>query len=115
MMFAFLTPGVRGGADPMASAKSAAAWLADLPSLDIVARQQLVLRAFDAIRQSPRPFDAARVQALLHVDAALGGDRRKLFKQYVETLDSTPKVAERVWQASFDLAQAFIGAYQAAI
>ncbi len=115
MMFAFLTPGVRGGADPMASAKSAAAWLADLPSLDIVARQQLVLRAFDAIRQSPRTFDVARVQALLHVDAALGGDRRKLFKQYVETLDSTPKVAERVWQASFDLAQAFIGAYQAAI
>lgn len=114
-MFAFLTPGVRGGADPMASAKSAAAWLTDLPSLDIVARQQLVLRAFDGMRQSPRPFDAARVQALLHVDAALGGDRRKLFKQYVETLDSTPKVAERVWQASFDLAQAFIGAYQTAI
>ncbi|MDE2208880.1 MAG: hypothetical protein KGJ99_04050 [Betaproteobacteria bacterium] len=114
-MFAFLTPGVRGGADPMASAKSAAAWLTDLPSLDIVARQQLVLRAFDGMRQSPRPFDAARVQAVLHVDAALGGDRRKLFKQYVETLDSTPKVAERVWQASFDLAQAFIGAYQTAI
>lgn len=114
-MFAFLTPGVRGGADPMASSKSAAAWITDLPSLDIVARQQLVLRAFDGMRQSPRPFDAARVQALLHVDAALGGDRRKLFKQYVETLDSAPKVAERVWQASFDLAQAFIGAYQTAI
>ena len=114
-MFAFLTPGARVGSDPMASAKSAAAWLAGLPSLDIVARQQIVLRTFDAMRQSPRTFDAARVQALLHVDAALGADRRKLFKQYVETLDSAPKVAERVWQASFDLAQAFIGAYQAAI
>ncbi|MGE5088820.1 MAG: hypothetical protein ACM3QY_06815, partial [Candidatus Levyibacteriota bacterium] len=45
----------------------------------------------------------------------LGADRRKLFKQYVETLDTAPKVAERVWKASFDLVQAFIGAYQAAI
>jgi hypothetical protein len=114
-MFAFLNPAARVTSDPLASPKSAALWLAELPSLDIVARQQLVLRAFDAMRQSPRPVDVARVQALLHVDAGLGGDRRKLFKQYVDTLDTAPKVADRVWQAAFDMAQAFIVAYQSAV
>ncbi len=111
-MFGFLNPGVRDAADPVVSAKAAASWLGELPSLDIVARQQLVLRAFDGIRQSRRPVDFARAQALQYIDAALGADRRQLFKQYVESLESAPKVAERIWQASLDLTQGFIGAYQ---
>jgi hypothetical protein len=111
-MFGFLNPGVRDAADPVVSAKAAATWLGELPSLDIVARQQLVLRAFDGIRQSRRPVDFARAQALQYIDAALGADRRQLFKQYVESLESAPKVAERIWQASLDLTQGFIGAYQ---
>ena len=76
------------------------------------ARQQLVLRAFDGMRHSRRPVDLARAQALQYVDAALGADRRQLFKQYVESLESAPKVSERIWQASLDLAQGFIIAYQ---
>ena len=80
----------------MVSAKATATWLQELPSLDIVARQQLVLRAFDGMRQSRRPVDFARSQAL----------------QYVESLDSAPKVADRIWQASLDLTQAFVSAYQ---
>ena len=111
-MFGFLTSSTRDSADPLVTAKGAAAWLRELPSLDIVARQQLVLRAFEAMRQSRRPIDPARAQALQYVDAALGADRRQLFTQYVETLDTAPKVSERVWQASLDLAQAFIIAYQ---
>ena len=111
-MFGFLNPGVRDAADPIVSAKAAAAWLNELPSLDIVARQQLVLRAFDGMRQSRRPVDFARAQALQYTDAALGADRRQLFKQYVESLETAPKVAERIWQASLDLAVGFIGAYQ---
>lgn len=112
-MFGFLTPSVRDAADPMVSAKAAAAWLHDLPSLDIVARQQLVLRAFDGMRQARRPMDVARAQALQYADAALGADRRQLFKQYVESLESAPAVSQRIWQASLDLTQGFIGAYQA--
>ncbi len=111
-MFGFLNPGVRDAADPIVSAKAAAGWLSELPSLDIVARQQLVLRAFDGMRQSRRPVDFARAQALQYTDAALGADRRQLFKQYVESLETAPKVSERIWQASLDLAQGFIGAYQ---
>src|SRR3954447_25578383 len=111
-MFGFLNPTVRDAGDPMVSAKSAAAWLHELPSLDIVARQQLVVRAFEGMRQSRRPVDFARSHALQYTDAALGADRRQLFKQYVESLESAPKVAERIWQASLDLTQGFIGAYQ---
>ena len=111
-MFAFLSSGPRDTADPLASVKSAAAWLRQLPSLDIVARQQLVLRAFDGMRQSRRPVDLARAQALQYTDAALGADRRQLFRQYVESLDTAPKVSDRIWQGSLELAQAFLMGYQ---
>jgi len=111
-MFGFLTP-TRDAADPFVSAKSAAVWLRELPSLDVVARQQLVLRALEAMRQSRRPVDFARAQALQYADAALAADRRQLFRQYVDSVDSTPKVSERIWQAALDLSQGFITAYQA--
>ena len=111
-MFAFLSPSSRDTVDSIVSIKSTAAWLRELPSLVVVARQQLVMRAFDAMRQSRRPIDLSRAQALQYLDAALGADRRQLFRQYVESLESAPKVADRIWQASLDLAQAFIGAYQ---
>ena len=114
-MFAFLKSSAQPVSDPFASVRAASAWLDELPTLDIVARQQLVLRAFDAMRQSTRALDLARVDALQHLDAALRADRRKLFRQFVENADASPRVAERIWTVAFDLAQAFIGAYQAAI
>ena len=111
-MFGFLNPSVRDASDPVVSPKAAAGWLREMPSLDIVARQQLVVRALEGMRQSRRPVDFSRAHALEHLDAALGADRRQLFKQYVESLESKPKVSERLWQASLDLAQGFIAAYQ---
>jgi hypothetical protein len=111
-MFAFLSPVSRDTADPIVSVKSVQTWLKQLPSLDVLARQQLVLRAFDEMRQSRRPIDIARAEALQYADAALGADRRQLFKQYVESLESAPKVSEKIWQGSLDLAQALISAYQ---
>jgi hypothetical protein len=111
-MFAFLNAGVRDTNDPIVSPKAAGGWLRELPSLDIVARQQTVVRALEGLRQSRRPIDFSRAQALQYTDAALGADRRQLFRQYVESLESTPKVAERIWKSSFDLTQGFIGAYQ---
>ena len=38
------------------------------------------------MRQSRRPVDFSRAHALQYLDAALGADRRQLFKQYVESL-----------------------------
>src|SRR4029078_1649941 len=84
-------------------------------ALDVIGRQQHVMRAFDAMRQSRRPVDIARVQAVEFLDAALGADRRQLIKQYVENYDGNPKLAERIWQAIYDLSQGFMYAYQAAL
>jgi hypothetical protein len=114
-MFGFLTSGAKDVADPLVSAKSASAWLRQLPALDVVGRQEQVMRAFDAMRQSRRPVDTARVQGVEFLDAALGADRRQLIKQYVENYDTNPKLAERIWQAVYDLSQGFMYAYQTAL
>jgi hypothetical protein len=114
-MFGFLTSGAKEVADPLLSAKSVASWLRQLPALDVIGRQQQVMRAFDAMRQSRKPIDLARVQAIEYLDAALGADRRQLIKQYVENYDSAPKLGERIWQAIYDLSQGFIFAYQGAL
>lgn len=114
-MFSFLTSAAKDAGDPLVAARSTAAWLRELPSLDIVGRQQQVMRAFDGMRQSRKEIDLSRVQAIEYLDAALGADRRQLIKQYVENVDTNPRLAERIWQAIFDLTQGFVYAYQAAL
>ena len=102
-MFGFLNSPARDAADPLASARSTAAWLKQLPALDVVGRQQHVMRAFDALRQSRKPIDLHRVEAISFLDSALGADRRQLIKQYVENHDSPSRLADRLLQAIFDL------------
>ncbi|MGE5089673.1 MAG: hypothetical protein ACM3QY_11150, partial [Candidatus Levyibacteriota bacterium] len=114
-MLAFLNSAGRPGADPFASVKATTAWLRELPANDAIGRQQLTLQAFEAMRQSRRPIDLARAEALQHADLTLAADRRALFRQYVASLDASPSVAMRIWQANFDLAQAFAAAYQAVL
>ncbi|HEX4884928.1 MAG TPA: hypothetical protein VFX05_12370 [Casimicrobiaceae bacterium] len=114
-MFGFLNPQGRDGSDPLVSARTAAAWLKQLPALDVIGRQQHVMRAFDALRQSRRPVDLARVEAIAFIDSALGADRRQLIKQYVENHESANRLAERILQAIFDLTQGFVQAYQVAL
>jgi hypothetical protein len=86
--------------------------LKQLPAQDVIGRQQHVMRAFEAMRQSRRPVDPARMQAVEFLDSALGADRRQLIKQYVENYDTAPKLAERIWQATYDLTQGFLSSYQ---
>jgi hypothetical protein len=114
-MFGFLTTGSKEIVDPIASVKAVSAWLRELPALDVVGRQQSVMRAFEAMRQSRRPVDVARAHAIQLLDAALGADRRQLIKQYVENIDSAPKLADRLWTSVFELSQGFTYAYQSAL
>ena len=114
-MFGFLTSHGKDAADPLVSARATAVWLKQLPALDVIGRQQHVMRAFDALRQSRRPIDPARVQAIEFLDSALGADRRQLIKQYVENHDTAEKLAERIWQAIYDLTQGFLVSYQTAL
>ncbi|HEV8502333.1 MAG TPA: hypothetical protein VGR63_12185 [Casimicrobiaceae bacterium] len=111
-MFGFLTSSSKEVADPLVSTKTASAWLRQLPALDVIGRQQHVMRAFESMRQSRTPVDLGRASAIQFLDSALGTDRRQLTKQYVENVDAGPKLSMRIWQALFDLTQGFIFAYQ---
>jgi hypothetical protein len=114
-MFGFLTQQARDHPDPLLTPKTASGWLRQLPSLDVIGRQQHVMRAFDGMRQSRRAPDLNRVAAVEFLDSALGADRRQLTKQYVENVDSSARLAERIWQALQEMCQGFIFAYQTAL
>ncbi|MET0346861.1 MAG: hypothetical protein ABW218_11375 [Casimicrobiaceae bacterium] len=114
-MFGFLTSGTKDTVDPLVSVRSVSQWLRSLPVQDVIGRQQLVLGAFEMLRQPRKAIDPPRVQAVLFLDAALGADRRQLVKQYVENADSGTQLSQRIWQAAFDLAQGYIGVYQQAL
>jgi cyclic-di-GMP-binding protein len=112
-MLGFLTPQVNVD-DPLQSAKSAAAWLRQLPALDVIGRQQHVVHALEATRKGSA-MDVHRVGAIQFVDAALGADRRQLIKQYIENAETSPKLADRIWQALWEMSQAFTVVYQSAL
>jgi hypothetical protein len=114
-MLGFLSPQAKDHPDPLSSPKLASAWLRQLPSLDVIGRQEQVMRAFEGMRNARRPNDPNRVLAIEFLDAALGTDRRQLIKQYVENVDSSARLSERLWQAIQQLCQAFIGAYQSSL
>jgi hypothetical protein len=114
-MFGFLNQQGKDAADPLVSARTTAGWLKQLPALDVIGRQQHVMRAFEAMRQARRPIDQSRIEAIAFLDSALGADRRQLIKQYAENHDSAAKLAERILQAIFDLTQGFLYAYQVAL
>ena len=114
-MFGFLSSHSKDADDPLVSPRATAVWLKQLPALDVIGRQQHVMRAFDAMRQSRRPLEPARLQAVEFLDSALGADRRQLIRQYVENHDTAPKLSERIWQAIYDLTQGFLGSYQAGL
>jgi hypothetical protein len=114
-MLGFLTPQAKDAADPLQNAKSAAAWLRQLPALDVVGRQQHLIRALDLMRKGQYAVDLNRIAAIEFVDAALGADRRQLIKQYIENAESSPKLADRIWQALWEMSQAFTLTYQTAL
>jgi hypothetical protein len=112
-MLGFLTPQANV-ADPLQNAKSAATWLRQLPALDVIGRQQHVVRALEASRKGSA-MDLHRIGAVQFVDAALGADRRQLIKQYIENAETSPKLADRIWQALWEMSQAFMLVYQSAL
>jgi hypothetical protein len=114
-MLGFFTPQAKDPADPLQSAKSAAAWLRELPALDVIGRQQHVMRALDTLRKSQPAIDLSRIGAIQFADAALGADRRQLIKQYIENAESSPKLADRIWQSLWEISQAFTLVYQTAL
>jgi hypothetical protein len=110
-MFRFRTPKSGGYPDPLQSEKTAAAWFRQLPATDAIGRQLHVIRALDEWCRSGRPPQFEAVAAIACLDAELGADRGQLLAQFVDTANGSGKVAERIWQAAFDISAAFVAAY----
>ncbi|MEO8674317.1 MAG: hypothetical protein ABI569_01985 [Casimicrobiaceae bacterium] len=114
-MFGFLTQQARDHPDPLLTPKTASGWLRQLPTLDVIGRQQHVMRAFEGMRQARKAPDLNRIAAVEFLDSALGADRRQLTKQYVENVDTSARLAERLWQALQEMCQGFLYAYQTSL
>ena len=106
-LFAFLTPGARDAGDPLVSVKTTAAWLRELPSLDVVARQQLVMRdrprcavhkwsQGDFHFSDRLPQDFFRIFALVDQIVEIGANqRRNTFHESHDFLQSSPRLFHR--------------------
>jgi hypothetical protein len=115
-MFGLLTTQITDRVDPLQSPRVASAWLGQLPPLDVMTRQEHVVRALESMRKSGRAPDRNRIAALEFLDAALGPDRRQLLGQYLTTLDDgKARLADRLWQTLLELTQAFGTAYRSAL
>src|ERR1700681_1685253 len=114
-MFAFLTPQSKDLSDPLQNAKAAATWLRQLPSLDVIGRQQQVIAVLDAMSRAQLARDLNRINPIKFADAPLGADRRQLIKQYIENSESAPKRADQIWQSLWEMSQSFRLAYQSAL
>ena len=113
-MLSFLNPG-RADAHPLQSVKSATAWLEGLPALDVMARAQRAVEALERVREKPATIDHGVAHALLHVDHALGPDRRKLARQLVEGSTLGNVLQERIWKANIGLVAGLAAAYEAVL
>ena len=114
-MFGFTTRHGRDQSDPLQTRKSAAEWFRNLPALDVIGRQEHVIREFSRLRHTRPAFDLDRVAAIVFLDGALAVDQRRVFKWYFENLDGSTKLADRFRQAALDVSHGFIFAYQAGL
>ena len=99
--------------DPLQTPSSAAAWFRTLPRTDAIGRQQTVMRVIADAYVSDANLTPDRAAAIEYLDAELAADRGRLITQYVEHAQGSVAAANRIWQAAYDVSQAFIVAYQA--
>ena len=99
--------------DPLQTRRIAAEWLRHLPPLDVVGRQEHVVRAFEGMRHACAPADLDRAAAIEYVDAMLEVDHRRLVKWHLENLDGPPGLADRFWRLANEVNRGFAFAYHA--
>src|SRR5512147_2243669 len=104
---------LKGHPDPLQARRIAVEWLRHLPPLDVVGRQEHVIRAFDGMRHACSVADHDRAAAIEHLDATLEVDHRRLVKWYLENLGRSSALAERFWRLATDVNRGFVFAYHA--
>src|SRR5437867_4312612 len=98
--------------DPLADAKTAERWLASFPPNDPLAVHGAIMVELGALAERTARRPPSRLEAVFYLDTHADPLRRSLTAQYLEHSRRSTRVESQLWQAMFDLAQAFLLCYQ---
>src|SRR5947199_9279630 len=101
--------------DPLRGGKSAAHWIAVVPTGDPLKVQSEVLELVASFPGGRRRLGPAQAEALLHIDARCEPILSQLTAQYTANYQRSSGVETRLWHGVFDLVKAFTAAYQATL
>jgi hypothetical protein len=101
------------GKEPLADVKAVERWLAAFPPSDPLALHAEVLAELGRIAERDARRTPAQLEAVFALDTRTAELRATLTAQYIEHANRSSKVENQIWSALFDLAQAFLLAYQA--
>jgi hypothetical protein len=97
--------------DPLADARSAERWLAQLPPNDPLLGQAEIVAALGRASDRSAERTPQRLEAVFRVDVETRALHRSLTAQYIEHARRSSKIENQIWQAMFDLAQSFLVCY----
>jgi cyclic-di-GMP-binding protein len=103
----------RSTKDPLADKKTVERWLASFSSSDPLGTHSAILTELGALTEPTSQRTPPRLEALFHLDALSEPLRRSLTAQYLEHGNRSTRVENQLWQALFDMTQAFLLCYQA--
>jgi len=110
--FNFRTLSYDAHSEPLVTQRAAAAWFRQLPRADTIGRQQIVTRAIEREFRSASELRFEQVGVIEFLDAELATDRGRLITQHVEHAEGSAVLANRIWQAAYEICQGFILAYR---
>ena len=99
--------------DPLSDARTAQRWLAALPEQDPLALHAALLTELGRVADRSTRRSPAQLEAVFALDAHTANLRSALTTQYIEHSNRSSRIENQLWSALFDLAQAFLLAYQA--
>jgi hypothetical protein len=102
----------RSTKDPLSDVRAAERWLSTLPGDDTLAVHSGVIAELGRVAGPTTIRTPSRLQAVFHVDAQTGDQRRALIGQYIEHAGRSSKIENQLWTALFGLTQGFLLTYQ---
>ena len=102
----------RSTKDPLSDVRAAERWLSTLPGDDTLAVHSDVIAELGRVAGPTTIRTPSRLQAVFHVDAQTGDQRRALIGQYIEHASRSSKIENQLWTALFGLTQSFLLTYQ---
>src|SRR5690242_2816207 len=97
--------------EPLSDPRSAERWLASFAATDPLAAHDALLQELARAAEPDARRKPSELEALFVADAYARDMRRVLCAQYIEHASRSGKIEHQLWQALFDLTQAFLVAY----